>query len=50
MKLFMHTEADNLMTYLVLVGFDVGVAVGCVLEYLLLRKLNLIKGELNART
>ena len=45
MKLFMHTEADNLMTYLVLVGFDVGVAVGCILEYLL-RKLNLIKGEL----
>lgn len=50
MKLFMHTEADNLMTYLVLVGFDVGVVVGCILEYLLLRKLNLIKGELNERT
>ena len=45
-----YLKCDAGMTYLVLVGFDVGVAVGCILEYLLLRKLDLIKGELNERT
>ena len=31
------------MTYLIVIGFDVGFALGCILEYLLLRKLKMIR-------
>ena len=31
------------MTYLIVIGFDIGFGLGCVLEYMLLRKLKMIR-------
>ena len=31
------------MTYLIVIGFDVGFGMGCILESLVLRKLKMIK-------
>ena len=31
------------MTYLIVIGFDIGFGLGCALEYMLLRKLKMIR-------